>query len=211
MASLLVTLALFVLGGTLCVGGYLFFKEAFYLLGLLLGLSVGVFALGNESVPDQWELLILVVAPVVGLLIAISLRTLAITVFGAAIGFAVGWLVAGISVPPVTNLLSPILAVCIVLGVVGAFLIETPIMMFASASWGATLLTVVFAGQLFQGSTPEAILASGLPTMYWVFLVLGLGTQVGVWYYLRKTLDDDQTLKGILMRRVGQRVGSLRN
>jgi len=210
MASPLVTLALFFIGAALCVGGYLFFKEAFYLLGLLAGLGVGLFALGNESVPDQWELLVLVAAPVVGLLIAISVRTIAITVFGAAIGFAVGWFVAGISVPPVTNLLSPVLGVCVVLGIVGAFVIETPIMMFASASWGATLLTVVFRGDLFRGATPEAALTSGLPAMYWVFLALGLGAQIAVWYYLRQRLDDDQTLKGVLMRRAGRRVGSLR-
>jgi hypothetical protein len=211
MASLLVTLALFCIGAALCVGGYLFFKEAFYLLGLLAGLGVGLFALGNESVPDQWELLVLVAAPIVGLLIAISLRTLAIAVFGALVGFAVGWVIAGISVPPVTNLADPILAGAVILGIVGAFFIETPIMMFASASWGATLLTVVFRGELFRGATPEAALTSGLPMMYWVFLVFGLGAQIALWYYLRNTLDDDQTLKGVLVRRAGQRVGSLRN
>lgn len=211
MASPLVTLGLLALGLALCVGGYLFFKEAFYLLGLLAGLSVGVFALGNEAILGQWDLAVLVVAPLVGLLAAMWVRTIAITLFGAALGFAVGWLVAGVSVPPVTNLANPVLAGAVVAGIIAAFLLETPIMMFASASWGATLLTVVFNGQLFSGETPEAILASGLPTIYWLFLVGGLAAQLGVWYSLRTYLDDDQTLKRVLMRRAGRRVGSLRN
>jgi hypothetical protein len=211
MTSLLVTVALFLIGAALCVGGYLFFKEAFYLLGLLAGLSVGVFALGNDAIPGQWDLAVLVVAPLVGLVLAMWIRTMAITVFGAALGFAVGWLVAGISVPPVTNLANPVLAAAVVVGIIAAFFLETPIMMFASASWGATLLTIVFNGQLFAGETPEAVLASGLPMVYWVLLVFGLGTQLGLWYYLRTRLDDGQTLKGLIMRRVGRRIGSLRN
>ena len=211
MASPLVTLALLVLGLALCAGGYLFFKEAFYLLGLLAGLSVGIFALGNEAIPGQWDLAVLVAAPLVGLLLAMWIRTMAITVFGAALGFAVGWVVAGISVPPVSNLADPVLGVAVVVGIVAAFLLETPIMMFASASWGATLLTVVFNGQLFSAGTPEAMLTSGLPTIYWVFLALGLGAQIAVWYSLRTYLEDGQTLKGLIMRRAGRRVGSLRN
>lgn len=211
MTSLLVTVALFLIGAALCVGGYLFFKEAFYLLGLLAGLSVGVFALGNDAIPGQWDLAVLIIAPLVGLVLAMWIRTMAITVFGAALGFAVGWLVAGISVPPVTNLANPVLAAAVVVGIIAAFFLETPIMMFASASWGATLLTIVFNGQLFAGETPEAVLASGLPMVYWVLLVFGLGTQLGLWYYLRTRLDDGQTLKGLIMRRVGRRIGSLRN
>jgi hypothetical protein len=211
MASPLVTLALLVLGLALCVGGYLFFKEAFYLLGLLAGLSVGVFALGHPDIPDQWELLVLVAAPVVGLMLAIWIRTMIITLFGAGAGFAVGWVVAGISVPPVSNLASPVLVGSVILGIIGAFLLETVLMMFASAGWGATLLTIVFNGSLFLAETPEAALTAKVPTMYWVFYAFGLGAQVAVWYYLRTYLDDDQTLKGVVMRRAGRKTKSVRD
>ena len=202
MTSPIVTAALLALGVALCAGGYLFLSEAFSLLGLLAGLSIGVFGLGIEAIPGQWDFAVLVVAPLAGLLLARWIQAVALVVFGAAIGFAIGWVVAGISVPPVTNLIHPVLAVAVVLGIVAASFVETPVVMVASASWGAALLTIVFDGRLFQAGTPGALLTSGLPTAYWIFLLLGLGSQSVVWYYRRTVLDDDQTLTRAAVHRL---------
>lgn len=212
MASPLVTALMVVLGLALCAGGFLFFKEAFYLLGLLAGLSVGLVAFSRSLLPGQWGLLALVIAPLVGLALAAWIRTVALAVIGALAGGAIGVVVAGISVPPVTNLFDPILAVCVVVGVVGAYVAETVVLMVASASWGAALLSAGFGVPLFDsGLSLQNGLVNLLPTIYWVLFALGLATQLVVWYLLRTRLDDGQSLKGVVVRKTGRGLGSHRN
>lgn len=212
MASILVTLLMLVLGLALAAGGFLFFKEAFYLLGALAGLSVGIAAFGNEAVPGEWELAVLVVAPVVGLVLAVALRVLFVALVGVLIGGAVGIVVAGVSLSPITNLVNPIVATGIVLGVIGAFFAETVIFMFASASWGARLVTVAFGAPLVPADAPPGTnLLALFSFLYWAVFLLGLIAQVGVWYYLRTYLDDDESLRGIVFNRAGRRYESLRS
>ena len=212
MASILVTLLLLVLGLALAAGGFLFFKEAFYLLGALAGLSVGVAALGSEAVPGQWDLAALVVAPVVGLALAAALRVLFVALIGALIGGFVGIVVSGASLSPVADLVNPVVGTGIVVGIVGAFFAETVIFMFASASWGARLITIAFGATLVpETGPPEANVLALFSALYWAVFVLGLAAQIGVWYYLRTYLDDDESLRGIVFNRAGRRYESLRS
>jgi len=211
MPSPLATVALLVVGLVLTVAGYIIFEEAIALLGLLAGLSVGVALLGNEAIPGQWDLAVLVVALVVGLVLAVTLQMVLVALFGAAIGFGVGLLVSGASLSALETLADPILGACVVLGVVGAFFLKTPIFMLASAGWGSTLLCLAFGIEPFaaQPSLQSAALAPSTPNL--VFEVLGLAAQVGLWYYARTRLEDGQTIKGILTRRAGRRFEAVRS
>ncbi len=213
MPSLLVTLVLLVVGLALTVAGYLFFEEAITVIGFLFGLSIGLAALGNPDIPGQWDLVVLVAAPLVGMVLAITIELLLVAIVGGAIGFGVGVLVTGVSPADPVSLFDPagaVLVGCLLLGAVGAFFLKTPIFMVASAGWGSTLLCFALGIDAF--ATGVALQSGGLvPTVpNLAFNLVGIVTQAGLWYYLHQTLDDDETVRGILARRAGRRYGSLR-
>ena len=212
MSSPLVTVLLLVVGIGLAAGGFLFFNEALYGLGLLAGLSVGLAAFTTESLPQQWKLIVLVVAPLVGLALAGSIKTLLVAVPGALMGAAIAVVYANISLASPANLLDPIVAVGAVGGLVLALLVETPILVVLTASWGAALVSLALGGPFLQpGATLQSSVLDLLSLTYWVVFGLGILTQVGVWYYVRRKLDDGQSLKGVLLSGAGKRVGSMRN
>lgn len=212
MASLLVTALLVVVGIALAVGGFLFFRAALYLLGLLLGLSLALGATSSGHVPPDWELVVLVVGPVVGIALAATIKFLIVAIPGAVMGAGAAILVQGIPITPVENLVDPTVALGAILGVVVAKLLETPLIVLVSASWGATLLAVATGANL--GSVVDAPGTAGgelLGAVYWVVFLGGIAAQAGVWYYLQTTLDDGQEARDVVLRRAGQTVGSLRS
>lgn len=212
MASPMVTILLLVVGLALAGGGFLFFNEALYGLGLLAGLSVGLAAFTMESVPQQWKLVVLVAAPLVGLALAGSIKTLLVAVPGALMGAGVAIVFGNISITSAMSLADPIVVGGAVVGVILALLVETPILILLTASWGATLVSIALGGALLQPGVPiQESVTSFLSMTYWALFALGVLTQVGVWYYVRTQLDDGQSLKGVVLRGAGKRVGSLRN
>jgi uncharacterized protein (DUF486 family) len=93
-----------------------------------------------------------------------------------------------------------------------ALLVETPILVVLTASWGAALVSLALGGPFLQpGATLQSSVLDLLSLTYWVVFGLGILTQVGVWYYVRRKLDDGQSLKGVLLSGAGKRVGSMRN
>ena len=212
MASPMVTILLLVVGLALAGGGFLFFNEALYGLGLLAGLSVGLAAFTMESVPQQWKLVVLVAAPLVGLALAGSIKTLLVAVPGALMGAGVAIVFGNISITSAMSLADPIVVGGAVVGVILALLVETPILILLTASWGATLVSIALGGSLLQPGVPiQESVTNFLSLTYWALFALGVLTQVGVWYYVRTQLDDGQSLKGVVLRGAGKRVGSLRN
>ena len=212
MASPMVTVLLLVVGLALAGGGFLFFNEALYGLGLLAGLSVGLAAFTMESVPQQWKLVVLVAAPLVGLALAGSIKTLLVAVPGALMGAGVAIAFGNISLASPANLLDPIVAAGAVVGLVLGLVVETPILIVLTSSWGATLVSIALGGSLLQPGVPiQESVTNFLSLTYWAIFALGILTQVGVWYYVRTQLDDGQSLKGAVLRGAGKRVGSLRN
>jgi hypothetical protein len=208
----MVTILLLVVGLALAGGGFLFFNEALYGLGLLAGLSVGLAAFTMESVPQQWKLVVLVAAPLVGLALAGSIKTLLVAVPGALMGAGVAIVFGNISITSAMSLADPIVVGGAVVGVILALLVETPILILLTASWGATLVSIALGGALLQPGVPiQESVTSFLSMTYWALFALGVLTQVGVWYYVRTQLDDGQSLKGVVLRGAGKRVGSLRN
>jgi hypothetical protein len=207
MASLLVTLALLVLGLALAAGGFLFFTEALYGLGLLAGLSVGLVAYTAEGVPEGWGLAVLVAAPLVGLALAGSVKTLLVAVPGTLAGAAIAVVAAGVNLSSLVNLVDPAVAVGAAVGLVVALVVETPVLILLTASWGAILVSVALGAPVFQ---PDVSLQSSaldlLTVQYWVTFALGVVAQVGVWYYVRRVLDDGQSLKRLAARRLGRTV-----
>lgn len=207
MASLLVTVVLLVLGLALAVGGFLFFNEALYGLGLLAGLSVGLVVLAAEGVPQSWGLAALVVGPLVGLALAGSVKTLLVAVPGALVGILVAILATGIDLSSPATLVDPAVAVGGAVGLVVALVVETPVLILLTASWGATLVSVALgAPVLREGASLQSSVFEVLTLSYWVVFALGVLAQVALWYYVRRVLDGDQSIKGVVFRRAGQAV-----
>ncbi|MEF8888404.1 MAG: hypothetical protein V5A30_11400 [Haloarculaceae archaeon] len=207
MASLLVTVALLVLGLALAVGGFLFFTEALYGLGLLAGLSVGLVVLTAEGVPQSWGLAALVVGPLVGLALAGSVKTLVVAVPGALVGVLVAIVATGIDLSSPANLVDPAVAVGGAVGLVVALVVETPVLILLTASWGATLVSVALgAPVLREGASLQSSVFEVFTLSYWVVFALGVLVQVALWYYVRRVLDGDQSIKGVVLRRAGRAV-----
>jgi hypothetical protein len=207
MTSLLVTVALLVLGLALAVGGFLFFTEALYGLGLLAGLSVGLVVLTAEGIPQSWGLAALVVGPLVGLALAGSVKTLLVAVPGALVGVLVAIVATGVDLSSPANLVDPAVAVGGAVGLVVALVVETPVLVLLTASWGATLVSVALgAPVLREGASLQSSAFEVLTLSYWVVFVLGVLAQAALWYYVRRVLDGDQSIKGVVLRRAGRAV-----
>lgn len=207
MASLLVTVALLVLGLALAVGGFLFFTEALYGLGLLAGLSVGLVVLTAEGVPQSWGLAALVVGPLVGLALAGSVKTLLVAVPGALVGVLVAIVATGVDLSSPANLVDPAVAVGGAVGLVVALVVETPVLILLTASWGATMVSVALgAPVLREGASLQSSVFEVLSLSYWAVFGLGVLAQVALWYYVRRVLDGDQSIKGVVLRRAGRAV-----
>jgi uncharacterized protein (DUF486 family) len=207
MASLLVTVALLVLGLALAVGGFLFFTEALYGLGLLAGLSVGLVVLTAEGIPQSWGLAALVIGPLVGLALAGSVKTLLVAVPGALVGVLVAIVATGVDLSSPANLVDPAVAVGGAVGLVVALVVETPVLVLLTASWGATLVSVALgAPVLREGVSLQSSAFEVLTLSYWVVFALGVLAQVALWYYVRRVLDADQSIKGLVLRRAGRAV-----
>jgi len=207
MASLLVTVALLVLGLALAVGGFLFFTEALYGLGLLAGLSVGLVVLTAEGIPQGWGLAALVVGPLVGLALAGSVKTLLVAVPGALVGVLVAIVATGVDLSSPANLVDPAVAVGGAVGLVVALVVETPVLILLTASWGATLVSVAMgAPVLREGVSLQSSAFEVLTLSYWAVFALGILAQVALWYYVRRVLDGDQSIRGLVVRRAGRAV-----
>jgi uncharacterized protein (DUF486 family) len=207
MASPLVTVALLVVGLALAVGGFLFFNEALYGLGLLAGLSVGIVVLTAEGVPQGWGIAALIIGPLVGLALAGSVKTLLVAVPGALAGALVAVVATGIDLSSPANLIDPAVAAGAAVGLVVALVVETPILILLTASWGATLVSVALgAPVLREGVSLQSSAVEVLTLSYWVVFALGILAQVALWYYVRRVLDDDQSIKGVALRRAGRGV-----
>lgn len=212
MASTLVTALLVLVGIALAVGGFLFFRAALYLLGLLLGLSLALAVTSSGYVPPDWEVVVLVVGPIVGIGLAATVKFLVIAVPGALMGAGAAVVVQGIPLTPVENLADPTIAVGALVGLVVAWLVETPFVVLVSASWGATMLSAAAGanlGAVFDA--PGSVAGELFGAVFWVVFVGGVVAQAAVWYYLRTALEDGQDARDVVLRRAGQRVGSLRN
>lgn len=207
MASLLVTVALLVLGLALAVGGFLFFTEALYGLGLLAGLSVGLVVLTAEGVPQSWGLAALVVGPLVGLALAGSVKTLLVAVPGALVGVLVAVIATGTDLSSPANLIDPAVAVGGAVGLVVALVVETPVLILLTASWGATMVSVALgAPVLREGVSLQSSAVEVLTLSYWLVFALGVLAQVALWYYVHRVLDGDRSITGLVLRRVGRPV-----
>jgi uncharacterized protein (DUF486 family) len=203
----MVTILLLVVGLALAGGGFLFFNEALYGLGLLAGLSVGLAAFTMESVPQQWKLVVLVAAPLVGLALAGSIKTLLVAVPGALAGALVAVVATGIDLSSPANLIDPAVAAGAAVGLVVALVVETPVLVLLTASWGATLVSVALgAPVLREGVSLQSSAFEVLTLSYWVVFALGVLAQVALWYYVRRVLDADQSIKGLVLRRAGRAV-----
>jgi hypothetical protein len=207
MASAIVVLGLFLLGLGLAFGGFLLFRTALYGLGLLLGLSAGLAAFASGNFGD-WGIVVLVAAPLVGVALAGIARLLIIAVPGALGGAFVTAVVTDTALLPLSavepSALAPVVAGALV-GIVVAYFLETAIAVVVTASWGASLVSLALGGATLEGPGAVADLVGAL---YIAVLVLGVVTQVALWYYLRTNLDDDEDAKRFLLRRAGQAVGS---
>lgn len=218
MANALTTAALLLVGVALAAGGFLFFKTALYLLGLLLGAGLGLMAAsavastGAVSMTMTTTLVAAGVGAVFGIGVAGTLRTLLVVIPGVATGVGAAVLLTSASFADPASLLSPVVAGGAVAGVVAAWLLETAILILVSASWGATLVSLALGASLSASPGElDATLSSLFSTSYWVVFVGGLLAQVGVWYYLRIHVDDDQNARDVLLRKVGRTVGSGRS
>lgn len=207
MASLLVTVALLVLGLALAGGGFLFFSEALYGLGLLAGVGVGIVVYTAEGVPGGWGLVALVVGPLVGLVLAASVKTLLVAVPGALAGALVAVVATGIDLSSLANLIDPAVAAGAVAGLVVALVVETPVLVLLTASWGATMVSVALgAPVLREGASLQSSVVEVLTLSYWVVFALGVLAQAALWYYARRVLDGDQSIRGVVLHRTGRLV-----
>lgn len=211
MASLPVTLALLVAGLALATAGFLFYKSAVYVVGFLLGAALGAIAAGKLGFASLEALAIALGVGLVGFLIASTVLTLIVVVPGAVSGAFIGLVISGAQVPPLPNLIDPLVAIGAVVGLVVAAVFQTPILAFVSASWGATLVSYALAPTATLEAVSPAVLtgtSGSLPV--WFFLVFGFGLvcQAGTWYYLRA---NDVDAKEAVFRTLGRTVGNRRS
>ncbi|WP_262174855.1 hypothetical protein [Haloarcula laminariae] len=212
MLTPLVAVVLLVVGVLLTVGGFLFFREGVYALGFLLGLSVGIVALGNGDVPGRWALVVLVAAPLVGVAIAALYRYFIVVVPGAVFGGWAAMALSGVSLSSPVDSLAPVVITGAILGIVAAWFLETAIIMLVSASWGATLITVALGAPLLDSAASlETGLLAAATLFRGVLTLVGLAVQSGIWFYLRRSLDDDEQLREVVLRAAGKQYEALRS
>jgi hypothetical protein len=209
MADPLTTAFLLVVGVALAAGGFLFFKTGLYLLGLLLGAGLGLMAGDALALDMTMTLVVAGVGAVFGIGIASTLRTLLVVIPGVVTGVGAVVLLTDVSLADPVSLVDPLVAGGAVAGVVAAWLLDTVIMVLVSASWGATLVSIALGATLSASPGDLDVTVSGvLTTVYWAVFVGGVLAQVGVWYYLRVHVDDDQDARDVLLRKAGRTVGS---
>ncbi|WP_121821987.1 hypothetical protein [Halostella salina] len=212
MANALTTGFLLVVGVALAAGGFLFFKTALYLFGLLLGAGLGLMAADTLALEMTMTLVAAGVGAVFGIGIASTIRTLLVVVPGVLTGVGVVILLTDVSLAEPASLLDPMVAGGAVAGVVAAWLLETAILILVSASWGATLVSIALGASLSASPGElDATLSNLLSTGYWVVFGGGILAQVAVWYYLRVHVDDDQDARDVLLRKAGRTFGSGRS
>lgn len=209
MPDALTTAFLLIVGVSLAAGGFLFFKTGLYLLGLLLGAGLGLMAADALALDMTMTLVATGVGAVFGLGIASTVRTLLVVIPGVVTGVGAVILLTDASLANPASLVDPLVLGGAVAGVVAAWLLETVIMVLVSASWGATLVSIALGASLAASPGElDATVSGVLTTGYWVVFVGGVLVQVGVWYYLRVHVDDDQDARDVLLRRAGRTVGS---
>ncbi|WP_135820203.1 hypothetical protein [Halostella litorea] len=211
MADALTTAFLLVVGVALAAGGFLFFKTALYLLGLLLGAGMGLMAADALALEMTATLVAAGVGAVFGLGIASTIRTLLVVVPGVLTGVGAAILLTDVTLADPASLVDPMIAGGAVAGVVAAWLLETVILVLVSASWGATLVSIALGATLAASPGELDVTVEGLLTTgFWAVFAVGVVVQTGVWYYLRVHVDDGENARDVLLRKAGRSVGSSR-
>lgn len=203
IGGLLVTLLLVGIGLSLALGGFLFFRGALYLLGFLLGLSVGLIVLVNGTAPEGWGIAALVVGPVIGVSLALVVRFLLVATIGGLGGAVAVSVLASEPLVPSSGLPDPLLLAGVVVGVVVAFFLETAIIVLVTASWGSSMVALAVAAGASTVTTDPEVLLGGMGAVRILVFVLGLAAQSGLWYWLRRNKPDDMTAGQFLLRQAG--------
>jgi len=194
VANLLTTFVLLLLGLVLTLTGVFVYRAGLRVFGFLLGAGLGFFATSAVGLVGIPQVAVLLVLGVAGLWVARKVYLVMVVVPGAVTGFGAGLWLAGVSLDPLTNLLSvDVLSTVLgglVIGAVAAYILQKVVVVGVSAAWGAILTwaaletdTVVDALANLTVPTP--------PTWVLVQIAVGIAVQIVIWY-LTKRYDDDE-------------------
>lgn len=204
MSNLVFTAALLLVGIVLALGGMFIYRTGLKLFGVLVGGAIGFSAASGLGLTTVQLAATVLIAAVVGVVLAQKIFRAFIVLFGAITGFFAVIMVTGASLSSPTTLADPVILAGPVVGVVVAVLVQDVIVMVMTAGWGSLLVWLALAPETVSSS----LSTQTVPTQpLWVsaLAVVGIVAQTGTWVVLRRYDDGElkAKVKGLLGRDSG--------